>query len=185
LLYLPFYSCGPTGRGGCLKNSPCVDSNPTRSTKCCCSPTGRGAGLRNQRLWVSPSETLTRTTPTSSTKYRGVAQLGIELPLWKRKVAGSNPAIPTIYPCDAIGRHCLFSASILQVSPTETLREQILPGVLMLYPQHEQKYWAVGRADMRPPFKRNDPGSTPGRPSGFLGIFSRWVVSSVGRAVAS
>jgi hypothetical protein len=90
LFNLLFYSCSPTGRGSCLKNSLCVGSTPTRSTK---YPyprdgTGRRSGLRNQ-LFVG-------STPTEGTKYRGVAQLGIELPLWKRKVAGSNPAIPTM-----------------------------------------------------------------------------------------
>ncbi len=32
-------------------------------------------------------------------------------------------------------------------------------------PYHSDHFiWVVGRADMQPPFKRRDPGSTPGRP---------------------
>jgi hypothetical protein len=57
-----------------------------------CSPTGRGDCFKNS---LRVSSILTR-----STTYRDVAQLGLELPLWKRKVVGSNPTIPTICPCD-------------------------------------------------------------------------------------
>ena len=35
--------------------------------------------------------------------------------------------------------------------------------------------WVVGRADMQPPFKRRDPGSTPGRPTNFW-AFGRTVM---------
>lgn len=68
--------------------------------------------------------------------------------LWELKVAGSNPATPTICPCDETGKRAGLRNQILWV--------QIPPRVLT---------WVVGRADMQPPFKRTYPGSTPGRPT--------------------
>lgn len=44
--------------------------------------------------------------------------------LWELKVAGSNPAIPTICPCDVIGNRRSFRPSVLQV--------RLLSGVLIL-----------------------------------------------------
>lgn len=38
----------------------------------------------------------------------------------------------------------------------------VIPTILI---SKSSLHWVVGRADMQPPFKRRDPGSTPGRPT--------------------
>ena len=53
-----------------------------------------------QRVEAAVSKTVyvrVRLSPgVPNNTHRGVAQLGLELPLWKRKVVGSNPTIPTL-----------------------------------------------------------------------------------------
>jgi hypothetical protein len=73
---------------------------------CSCSPIGRGGCLKNSLF-------CTGSTPVRSTN--GMWRNLVARQLWELKVAGSNPAIPTICPCDETGKRAGLRNQILWV----------------------------------------------------------------------
>jgi hypothetical protein len=120
----PFsHSCSPISRGNCLKNSLCVsisygDASANKSRQeyqlCSCSPMEEAIALEAMRWRFK-----------SSQEYQNIR-------VW----------------CSLVCTPVLGTGS-------------------RRFKSYHSDLWVVGRADMQPPFKRNNPGSTPGQPTKF------------------
>ncbi len=83
-----------------------------------CSPIGRGGCFKNSLC--------TGSTPVRSTN--GMWRNLVARQLWELKVVGSNPAIPTICPCDETGKRAGLRNQILWVQlPPRVLNWVVKP----------------------------------------------------------